>query len=282
MFITLIVTLASIFTFTFTLAPRFKGLTSTLIFLVIPLAYFLVYLYVHKKANKVYHLVNTNIQFRFDLIKQVLVYIVILLMVFFIFLMSLYFPLEKRGINNTPLNLTIQPYLLNESLNQYNESILIQANKIYGQYNISVKLLPTKMINVKLNDSDKRLIFVQQNCSKIDELFNLTDYQDTKIVKLILLDYNGSTNGMANICGRSNLIFMAVNNSMPYWVLAHETGHILSAKIECWKFNLMKEYSSECYGANWVTHNFIRELRPDFLNQKQVSAIVNSIETRFS
>ncbi|MBU0958732.1 MAG: hypothetical protein KKB31_02175 [Nanoarchaeota archaeon] len=77
---------------------------------------------------------------------------------------------------------------------------------------------------------------------------------------------------------------MSANNSISSgWVLAHELGHVLSAKIECWKYNLMKEYSRECYnGANWFVHDYIRDLQPDYLRQDQVNAIVESIQNRFS
>ena len=85
-------------------------------------------------------------------------------------------------------------------------------------------------------------------------------------LKLILINFNGSTSGMGNFCGKGDLIIMSTNSSMQGWVLAHETGHILSAKIECWRYNLTKEYSRECYAANWMTHDFIRDLKPDFLN----------------
>jgi len=49
---TLIVVLASIFVFTFILAPRFKGLTSVFIFLIIPISCFLVYLYVNNNIKQ--------------------------------------------------------------------------------------------------------------------------------------------------------------------------------------------------------------------------------------
>jgi len=59
---TLVVSLASIWTFTFTLAPRFKGLTSAFLFLIIPLLYFGVYLYANSKIKKAYPFVNEKMK----------------------------------------------------------------------------------------------------------------------------------------------------------------------------------------------------------------------------
>lgn len=278
---TLVVVLASIITFTFTLAPKFKGLLSAFIFLIIPLAYFLVYLYANNKIKRAYNVVDKNIQFRFDLTKQILLYVIIMLTLFFIFLVSLYLPLEKRGVNDSPLNITIQPYLIKETFNSYNESQLLQANKIYLRYNITLYIKEPIKLNRELNESEKTLIFMQ-NCSFIDYLYNLTNQSGNKSIKLILINSNGSIDGMGNFCGKGDLIIMSVGTTMPGWVLSHELGHILSARIECWRFNLMKELSKECYRANWITHDFIRDLQPDFLNQNQVNSIVNSIKTQFS
>lgn len=277
---TLIVSLLSIWVFASTLVPKFKGISSAILFLIIPLLYFAGYLYLDSKIKKVYNLVNKEMQFQFDLTKQILIYIIIMLMLFFIFLITLYFPLEKRGVNQTPLNLTIQPYLLKETYTLYNESLLIQANNIYKKYNITLHL--NNPINLKkdLNETERKLILTQ-NCTIIESLYNLTNKIDSKFVKLILINYNGSINGMGNLCGKGNLIIMSVNNTMQGWILSHELGHVFSAKVQCWKFNLMKEISNECSKANWITHDFIRGLQPDFLNQNQVNTIVESIKTRF-
>jgi len=42
----------------------------------------------------------------------------------------------------------------------------------------------------------------------------------------------------------------------------------------------MKEYSNECSKAKGITHNFVRELQPTFLNQEQVNILIRSIKTR--
>jgi hypothetical protein len=279
--LTLVVSLASIFMFAFTLAPKLKGFLSVSVFLIIPLLYILVAIYVFRKVKRFYNLVDKNIQFRLDLCKQTLVYIIIMLLGFFIFLLFLYFPLEKRGTNEIPLNLTIQPYTFNESLVFYNEINLSRAKKIYSGYNITLNFNSSINLQKNLNQTDKELIF-SQNCTAIEKLYDLTNYQNTKTVKLIFIDYNGSIDGMAHFCGKGDLIVMSTNSTIaPGWVLAHELGHVLSAEKKCWKFNLMKEYSRECFGANWITHDFIRDFRPDFLNQKQVNALVTSIRTRF-
>lgn len=280
-FFTLIVTLASIWTFTFTLAPLFKGLTSILIFLLIPLLYLGVLIYSNKKIDKFYSLVDKKHQYRLDVIKHILLYIVIMLVLFFIFLLSLYFPLEKPGLNNEPLGFNVQPYLFENQFYLYANENFSKAKEIYSTYNITFSILEPKIINQTMDENYTKLIFTQ-NCTIIDELFNLTNYQDEKTIKLILVEFNSSTKGMAHICGKGNLAIVTLNNSMSGWVLAHELGHVLGAEKECWRFNLMKEYSRECYGANWITHDFIRDLQPDFLNQEQIDVIVNSIKTRFN
>lgn len=281
MFFTLIVTLASIWTFTFAIAPFFKGLTSILVFLTIPLLYLGVLVYSNKKIKQFYNFVDKKHQYRLDVIKHILLYIVIMLMLFFFFLLSLYFPLEKQGLNNEPLSFDIQPYLFENQFYLYSNENFSKAQEIYSGYNISFSILDPIKINQTLEENYTQLIFAQ-NCTIIEELFNLTNYQDEKTIKLILLEFNGSTKGMAHICGKGNLAIVTLNNSMSGWVLAHELGHVLGAEKECWRFNLMKEYSRECYGANWITHDFIRDLQPDFLNQEQINAVVNSIKTRFT
>ncbi len=280
-FFTLIVTLASIWTFTFTLAPLLKGLTSAFAFLIIPLLYLGVYIYANKKIKKAYDLVDKKQQYKWDVVRQILIYIVVMLTLFFLFLLSLYFPLQKQGINNEPLCFRVQPYLFENELYLFSGENFTKAHQIYSKYNISFSILEPKELNQSSNRNFTELIF-RQNCSAIEEVFNLTDYEDNKTIKLILLEFNSSTKGMAHICGKGNLAIATLNNSMPGWVLAHELGHVLGAEKECWKFNLMKEYSGECFGANWVTHDFIRDLQPDFLNQKQVDVITNSIKTRFT
>ncbi len=281
MIFTLIVTLASIWTFTFAIAPFFQGLTSILVFLTIPLLYLGVLIYSTRKIKKFYNLVDKKHQYRLDVIKYILLYIVIMLMLFFIFLLSFYFPLEKQGLNNEPLSFNIQPYLFENQFYLYPNENFSKAQEIYSWYNITFSILDPIKINRTLEENYTKLIFTQ-NCTIIEELFNLTNYQDEKTIKLILLEFNGSTKGMAHICGKGNLAIVTLNNSMSGWVLAHELGHVLGAEKECWRFNLMKEYSRECYGANWITHDFIRDLQPDFLNQEQIDAVVNSIKTRFS
>lgn len=281
MFFTLIVTLASIWTFTFAIAPFFKGLTSILVFLTIPLLYLGVLVYSNKKIKQFYNSVDKKHQYKLDVIKHILLYIVIMLMLFFFFLLSLYSPLEKQGLNNEPLSFDIQPYLFENQFYLYPSENFSKAQEIYSLYNITFSILDPIKINQTLEENYTKLIFTQ-NCTIIEELFNLTNYQDEKTIKLILLEFNGSTKGMAHICGKGNLAIVTLNNSMSGWVLAHELGHVLGAEKECWRFNLMKEYSRECYGANWITHDFIRDLQPDFLNQEQINAVVNSIKTRFS
>ena len=278
--ISLTVILSSLFVFAFSLANQFKGLNSVFIFLVIPFSYFLVLLYANKKIKKVYNLVNPNVQFRFDLVKQILWYVIIMLLAFFIFLISLYFPMESKGINLTPLNLTIQPYLLSNDLSHYNETNFLISNKIYSEYNITLHLNPPKELKIDINNSLIKLI-LQQNCSTIDYVYDNLD-KENKTIKLVFIDLNSSLEGMANICGKGDLIIMSLKPSIaPGWILSHETGHVLSAKVACWKFNLMKEYSRECFAANWITHDYIRDLQPDFLNQKQVNSMVNTIKNNF-
>jgi hypothetical protein len=281
MLFTLIVTLASIWTFTFAIAPFFKGLTSILVFLTIPLLYLGVLVYSNKKIKQFYNFVDKKHQYKLDVIKHILLYIVIMLMLFFFFLLSLYFPLEKQGLNNEPLSFDIQPYLFENQFYLYSNENFSKAKEIYSTYNLTFSILEPKIINQTMNENYTKSIFTQ-NCTIIDELFNLTNYQDEKTIKLILVEFNSSTKGMAHICGKGNLAIVTLNNSMSGWVLAHELGHVLGAEKECWRFNLMKEYSRECYGANWITHDFIRDLQPDFLNQKQIDVIVNSIKTRFT
>lgn len=282
--VTLIVTLASVFTFTFTLARFFKGMTSAFVFLIIPLMYLGVYLYIDKKTKDKFSSLPKSIQFRVVLAKHIMVYIIIILTMFFLFLMTLYFPLEKRGINNSPIILNIQPYLLGVSELDYDQNKMSDvSNAIYSKYNLSLHIKSPIPLNIETNDSLISSIMFSQNCTTINYIYNLTNYSDNKTVKLVLLNYNGSVNGMASICGKGDLAFVSINSSMIGWVLSHELGHVLNAKKECWKYNLMKEYSfEECSKANWVTHDFIRDFQPDFLNQKQIDVITESVRNRFS
>ncbi len=280
-FYTLVVSIASIWTFTFTLVPLFRGLTPVLVFLIIPLFYILAYVYINKKGGINYDRLNDSQKYRFDLVKQIIIYIIIMLLLFFVFLIYLYFPMQKQGINMGPLNLTIQPYTFENQSYLYSTENFTKTEYIYSKYNLTVSILDPIEFNRTIDENYTRLIFAQ-NCTSVEEVFNLTNYSDTKTIKLVLLEFNGSVKGMAHICGKGNLAIVTLNDSMSGWVLAHELGHVLGAEKECWRFNLMKEYSKECSEANWISHNFIREMQPDFLNQKQVDIIVGSTKSRFS
>ena len=138
-----------------------------------------------------------------------------MLMLFFIFLLSFYFPLEKQGLNNEPLSFNIQPYLFENQIYLYSNENFSKAEEIYSRYTISFSILDPIKINQTLEDNYTKLIF-NQNCTIIEELFNLTNYQDEKTIKLILIEYNGSIGGMAHICGKGNLAIITLNNSILY------------------------------------------------------------------
>jgi len=278
--LTLIVSICSILTFTGVIAPRFKGMASVLIFSIIPLLYGSVYIFVLIKTRKYYDKIPEKEKYKIDVSKQTLMYISILLIIFFIFLISLRFPLESRGVNNLPLTVKIQPFLTNDSVSLYNQTALVESNKIYNKYNITVEIEGPIFLKFSFNDSDQKLIF-GQNCTFIDEIYEIVN--TTNSVKLLMIYSNNSIDGMGHFCGKGDFIIMSSNSTMPGWVLSHELGHVLSAKIECWRYNLMKEYSRVCYnGANWFVHDYIRDLKPDFLTQEQVDAVVNSVQERFS
>lgn len=279
--LTIIVSICSVIIFIGVIAPRFKGMTSVFIFSIIPLLYGGVYVFILFKSRKIYDKIPEKDKFKFDLSKQILMYISIMLILFFLFLISLRIPFEKQGINDVPLSLIIQPYLANDTLNIYDENVLYGVNNIYEKYNISIQINNPINLNFSFNNSDKKLIFTQ-DCIYINSLYNLIN-NSGKEVKLIMINSNNSIDGMAHFCGKGDLIIMSINNSIsPEWVLAHELGHVLSARMECWKYNLMKEYSRACYnGANWFVHDYIRDLKPSYLKQEQVDAIVQSVRTRF-
>jgi hypothetical protein len=280
MIFTLLAVLCSIITFTFTIAPRFKGMASLFIFSIIPIIYLCIYIYAIANTKKANSNLMEGDKFIFDISKQSLMYTSILLIIFFLFLISLRLPFQKQGINDIPLSINVQPYLANDTLELYNETALFKVNNIYRNYNLTININPQIDLNFSFNSSEKTLIF-EQNCTYIDELYKQVNNSD-KNVKLIIINSNSSTEGMGNFCGKSDLIIMSANSEMQGWVLAHELGHILSAKKECWKYNLMKEYSKECYnGANWFVHDYIRDLRPNYLNQEQVNAILESVMNRF-
>jgi hypothetical protein len=283
MSLTLIASICSILTFTLTIAPRFKGMASVFIFSIIPIVYVGAYVLVLQKSRRFYYNLLEKDKFILDISKQTLMYISILLVVFFIFIISLRYSLEKRGENDILLSLNVQPYLTNDIFERYNETSFSEINNIYKEYNVSVNINPPINLNFSFNESEKKLIF-EQNCTFIDKVYE-TINGSSNTVKLILINTNNSIDGMGSFCGKGDLIIMSINSSLPsYWVLSHELGHVLSAKIECWRFNLMKEFSNGvCWkGTNWFVHDYIRDLKPDYLNQEQVNSIVESIKTRFS
>src|SRR3989344_8630695 len=280
MLLSLVVSVCSILTFTGVIGPRFRGMTSVFVFSIIPILYTGVYIFVLIKTRKYYDKLPEKNKFMIDVSKQTLMYISILLIIFFLFLTSLRFPFQKQGVNDIPLSLTVQPYLANDTLELYNVTALSKVNNIYRNYNLTINLEPQVNLNFSFNDSDKALIF-GQNCTYIDELYRQVNNSNNN-VKLIIINSNNSIDGMGHFCGKSDLIIMSANSKEQGWVLAHELGHILSAKKECWKYNLMKEYSNECFnGANWFVHNYIRDLRPAYLTQEQVDSIVQSVKNRF-
>lgn len=212
---------------------------------------------------------------------QAMMIILILILLLFVLLLTFSIPLQKRGINNEPLTFIVQPYLLGNELNLYLNENFSKANAIYSKYNFTFTILNPITLNITLDENEREKI-LYQNCTLIDRLYNLTNYENEKIIKIIFLKFNKTDNGMGYICNKSNLAIISLNNSKSGWVLAHELGHILGAGKKCWKFNLMKEYSKECSSINSFTHNFIRNLQPDLLYQEQVNTMVNSIKERFT
>lgn len=281
MIFTVVVTIASILVFTSLLAPKIHGLMAIISFLSMPILYYLAYIYVSRKVKLIYDFVDKRQQYKIDLIQQIFKYIIIMMMLFFFFLLTLYYPLQRQGVNNEQLSINVQPYLPIGEISYYNENKFLKTQEIYSRYNISINFLSPVEINISTDYNFTELIF-KQNCSAIEKIYNLTNKDSKKVVNVIFLKFNSSIEGMAYVCNKSDLAIIKLNNSMDGWVLAHELGHVLGAKRECWRSNLMKEYSRDCYSANWITHNFIRDLQPVFLNQKQVDTVAESAKNRFS
>lgn len=258
-------------------------MTSVIVYAILPILYTGSYIFVFIQTRKYYDKLPEKNKFKIDVSKQTLLYISILLIIFFIFLISLRFPFQKQGVNDIPLSVNVQPYLANDTLEMYDPIALSGANQIYEKYNLTISINEPVYLNFSFNDSDKRFIF-SQNCTFIEGLYDsLSNNSKNNNIKLVMINSNNSIDGMGHFCGKSDLIIMSANSSRPSWVLAHELGHVLSARKECWKYNLMKEYSRECYnGANWFVHDYIRDLWPDYLNQEQVDAVVKSVQNRFS
>ena len=89
----------------------------------------------------------------------------------------------------------------------------------------------------------------------------------------------GSAQGRGCLCGCDFIILNSQYKKLG-WNLAHELGHVMWAKIKCWKWNLMIEYSPECSMTlfqGW-SHDLIKFFSPKFLNQEQIDNVKVSIQ----
>jgi hypothetical protein len=218
-----------------------------------------------------------------------IIYLVIVLLSICILLYLISIPFEKRGINNEKLELPLDIYIINNltHLNDVNYFIN-RANDVWNKYNISLIVKNVTYSYKEIPSDEINLIFNKGDCSSINSIINnLTINNSYNVTKLIFLFNSGSINeGRACSCSEGCNFIILNNRTWKFsgWDLAHETGHILGAEKQCWKWNLMTERSSECQTHNLFYNSFqglsfaLRKLfMPKFLNQKQLDVVVDNL-----
>jgi hypothetical protein len=180
--------------------------------------------------------------------------------------------IETKGENNTPSLLKFDLYIINQSisLEDFNK-ILIDANKIWGEYNVSFEL--NKIYWESLNDTEKSFLLEvnatnNEECKKYNQIINFSNNSHLKVI--ILTNANSSKKGRGCICGCESVIIgkeIVFFQDLTGWNFAHEFGHILGLLDLSNRYNLMCDE--------------LKLISPKFLNKNQTKSVTASINTRF-
>lgn len=188
---------------------------------------------------------------------------------------------ERRGINNNPLNVSFDIYILNNETDEENiHSSLAGANKIWKNYGISIKINLIENIYKNISDNETKYVFESGNCSLINPVINTLLKNSNNLSIIFMSNKNSTHEGRGCICNCTFLVVDAKKGKFSNWNLAHEIGHILNAEKSCWKWNLMTETSDKCYNNIFIkpfqelSFTLRKNLKPEFLNQKQVNNAV--------
>ncbi len=193
------------------------------------------------------------------------------------------YPLGIKGVNNEPLEVEVDFYIVNNEIN--NEELLNYisiANDIWGEYNIHV--LAKEIHNVQINLTDKERSFLYNNVTKEDgacEMYmhiinRITDNNSN--MSIIYVKGEGNS-GRGSLCGHSFAIFQQERlclsrnkmciRDLTGWDLAHEIGHILGLihPKNIYKENLMNDKHKIFYKSS-------------FLTQQQIDTVIRTIKQK--
>ena len=209
--------------------------------------------------------------------------LLIILITFCGTLLVLSIPQEKIGLNEKIINIPTNLYVVNNeaSLKDIDEA-LRGANRIWNHYNISLKVKEIHFLESPIVNSDRKMMYEEENCSALTTLTNhiLGDTPNNSLNIIFVNSSNSTVQGKGCVCD-CNYILLDPKKGDVGWNLAHEMGHMLSANVSFWQWNLMIECSSECskpYALQGIEHDLIKSLKPYFLSKTQISSVLNAIK----
>jgi hypothetical protein len=192
-------------------------------------------------------------------------------------------PSEPKGVNIEPIEAEFNFYIVNDEIDQQDlNKYVLEADKIWNKYNISVLINKTYYVNINLSNEERNLLYT--NISEIntkEENKRICDEEYMPIINqitnnnpnmsIIFVEGKGAS-GRGSLCENSFAIFKYEKNSwvdVTGWNLAHEMGHIfgLGDSSNIYKINLMNDK----HKIFW---------KPSFLTQEQVDIIVKSIKDK--
>jgi hypothetical protein len=189
---------------------------------------------------------------------------------------------EKKGVNNKPLNVSFDVYILNNEISKGEiYSSFLRANQIWNNYNISIQINEIKNIYKNISDDEKREIFESKDNNLVNLMINHLLENSTNLSIIFMSNKNSSGEGRGCLSEKCTaLVVDSDEKNFLSWNLAHEIGHTLHAKSYCWKLNLMTELCN--YKNPFVKSlqglSYLRKtLKPDFLNQFQVDTIIHRV-----
>jgi len=181
----------------------------------------------------------------------------------------IYFNISERNYSNFEAReIGFDLYIVNNSID-HNKAIeeIDFANKLWGKYNISLKLNNTYNIDNLTNlDSDFLLEVNATNSDSCNVYLDKISFSNNSKLRVIILSSNSKHMGRGCICGCNSIVLDSrkeLSMDLTGWNLAHEFGHILGLIDIRNRYNLMDDE--------------FKVFRPSFLNREQLGLIKNRI-----